>query len=72
MSRRYGKKRVPGCQCESNYTCGPCLQAAPPWHNTPSTVPEQVQLSVVVRGHGPDCRCNLCRMIPFVPNEQEY
>jgi len=31
---RFGRGRVPGCECESNRTCGACLRAAPPWHYT--------------------------------------
>jgi hypothetical protein len=27
---RYGKKRVPGCRCTYNFTCGPCLNASGP------------------------------------------
>lgn len=30
MSKRFGKKRVPDCQCTYNFTCGPCLRAAAP------------------------------------------
>jgi hypothetical protein len=30
MSKRFGKKRVPDCQCTYNFTCGPCLRAAGP------------------------------------------
>lgn len=33
---------------------------------------EQEDARQLVRGHGYACRCPLCRMIPFVPNEQEY
>lgn len=29
MSKRFGKKRVPGCQCTYNFTCGACLANAP-------------------------------------------
>lgn len=35
MSKRYGKKRVPNCKCESNFTCRACLDASIP-HFTPS------------------------------------
>lgn len=35
MSKRFGKKRVPGCQCTYNFTCGPCLAVRAPWFNTP-------------------------------------
>jgi hypothetical protein len=28
MNKRFGKARVPGCRCETNFTCGPCLAAA--------------------------------------------
>lgn len=28
--KRFGKRRVPGCECDTNYTCGPCLRDAPP------------------------------------------
>jgi hypothetical protein len=35
MSKKFGKARVPECQCEYNYTCGPCLAAAPPLVFTP-------------------------------------
>lgn len=28
MSKRFGKKRVPDCECTERYTCGPCLRAA--------------------------------------------
>lgn len=34
-SKRFGKKRVPGCECTSSSTCGKCLNAAPSTHNTP-------------------------------------
>lgn len=30
MTKRFGKKRVPGCRCEFSFTCGPCLRAAGP------------------------------------------
>lgn len=36
--KRYGKKRVPNCECTHIFTCGPCLKAAPPYFFTPSTV----------------------------------
>ena len=42
MSRRYGKARVPNCQCEARFTCGPCLAAAPPYHFTPNTPSERL------------------------------
>lgn len=32
MTKRYGNKRVPDCECESNFTCGACLRAAPSYH----------------------------------------
>jgi hypothetical protein len=35
MSKRYGKYRVPGCKCESNFTCGECLANRPPYFFTP-------------------------------------
>jgi hypothetical protein len=41
VSKRYGKARVQGCYCDSDHTCGACMRAAPPWHNTPSTIAEQ-------------------------------
>lgn len=28
MSRRFGKKRVPGCQCDYRFTCAACLRDA--------------------------------------------
>jgi hypothetical protein len=30
MSRRFGKKRVPNCECTHRFTCRPCLEAAVP------------------------------------------
>lgn len=30
MAKRYGKSRVPGCSCESRFTCRACLEAAGP------------------------------------------
>lgn len=30
MPKRFGKKRVPDCECTTSYTCGPCLRAAGP------------------------------------------
>lgn len=32
---RLGRNRVPDCECRYDFTCGRCLQAAPPWFNTP-------------------------------------
>jgi hypothetical protein len=37
MSKRFGKTRVPDCCCEHNFTCGPCLRAAPPPIFTPGS-----------------------------------
>lgn len=34
MSKRFGKARVPGCYCETNLTCRPCLEGAPAYHFT--------------------------------------
>lgn len=28
MSKRFGKKRTPGCTCEFNFTCRECLRDA--------------------------------------------
>lgn len=28
--KRFGKKRVPGCYCAYNFTCGACLRALCP------------------------------------------
>lgn len=28
MGNKFGKARVPGCQCEDRFTCGVCLRAA--------------------------------------------
>lgn len=36
MSKRFGKARVPGCECTPRFTCGRCLRAAPPYFFTPS------------------------------------
>lgn len=36
MGNRFGKARVPGCECTTSFTCRPCLSAAPSWHWTPS------------------------------------
>ncbi len=30
MSKRFGKKRVPECECDYNFTCRACLFAAGP------------------------------------------
>lgn len=30
MSKRFGKKRVPGCSCDYNFTCRECLRDAIP------------------------------------------
>jgi hypothetical protein len=35
MSKRFGKARVPGCQCDTSFTCGPCLKAPPSYFFTP-------------------------------------
>lgn len=39
-SKRFGKKRVPGCECTSSFTCGKCLSASaqntPAVHGTPA------------------------------------
>ncbi len=34
MSKRFGKYRVPGCQCTLLFTCKPCLSEAPPYFYT--------------------------------------
>lgn len=26
---KYGKKRVPGCRCDYNFTCGFCMRGVP-------------------------------------------
>lgn len=39
MSRRFGNARVPGCQCTTSYTCGPCLLNPPPPIHTPERNP---------------------------------
>lgn len=40
MSKRFGKARVPGCECTERFTCSPCLRAAPPYFFTPSEQPD--------------------------------
>lgn len=30
MSKRFGKARVPGCECTQSFTCRPCLDTAGP------------------------------------------
>lgn len=30
MSKRFGKQRVPNCECTTIFTCRPCLEAAAP------------------------------------------
>ena len=36
MSKRFGKKRVPNCECTGSSTCRPCLEHAPPYFFTPT------------------------------------
>lgn len=36
MSKRFGKSRVPGCECTTRFTCRPCLCAVKPPIFTPS------------------------------------
>lgn len=36
MSKRFGKGRVPGCDCEKNYTCRKCMAERKPYFFTTS------------------------------------
>jgi hypothetical protein len=36
VSKRFGKKRAPNCECTERFTCRPCLESAPPYHHTPN------------------------------------
>lgn len=40
-SRRKPGKPLASCKCEHSFTCRDCLNNAPPYHFTPSTITEQ-------------------------------
>lgn len=42
MSKRFGSKRVAGCECTTRFTCGHCLRNAPPYFFTPTSPQEKV------------------------------
>jgi hypothetical protein len=38
MSKRFGQKRVPDCECTERFTCGKCLNAAGPTRSDGASV----------------------------------